>query len=231
MLHPKPKSPSSPDGGGAAPLSARGHSVPPPSASSPSAAPLSARDAASARRPAPGPEPASVREPRSSGAVRRILVVDDNPAVHEDFRKILCPAEPNHALAALEDKLFADAGARPEPDLPFRVDTALQGRDAHALVVRALRMHEPYALAFVDMRMPPGWDGIETIQHIRKDDPAIELVICSAYSEYSWMEVKGRLGLPTLQFLPKPFHSRDVLALAWSLSTRWVQRHADLAPG
>jgi CheY-like chemotaxis protein len=167
----------------------------------------------------------------SPDTVRRILVVDDNAAVHGDFRKILCPAEPNHALDELESKLFADTSTRTPPKLPFSVDAATQGREGHAMVLQALRTNDPYALAFVDMRMPPGWDGIETIQHIQKDDPAIEIVICSAYTEYSWKEVIERLKRPSIQFLPKPFHSRDVLELAWALTTKWLRQRRAAVPG
>src|SRR5688572_19438976 len=93
---------------------------------------------------------------------RRILVIDDNRAIHEDFRKIFAPAD--HAsskLNALEASLF-DAPA-PTQQLPqFQIDSAFQGKEGWERVGEASAEGRPYAMAFVDVRMPPGWDGIET---------------------------------------------------------------------
>jgi CheY-like chemotaxis protein len=109
--------------------------------------------------------PASPRFP--SDAVRRVLVVDDNRAIHEDFRKVLCPGGPSHQrLRALENSLFGAAEAPPPPTSGFIVDTASQGQEALDAVERMLRAKTPYALAFIDMRMPPGWDGVETSARI-----------------------------------------------------------------
>ena len=96
-------------------------------------------------------------------------------------------------------------------------------------MARAKRSGRPYALAFVDMRMPPGWDGIETAANMWKEDPDLEIVICSAYSDYSWNDAIRRLRRPDLRLLMKPFQSKDVLDLAWSLTGRWMRRKA--APG
>jgi DNA-binding NtrC family response regulator len=102
------------------------------------------------------------------------------------------------------------------------VDFASQGREGFEAVRRMLKVKTPYALAFVDMRMPPGWDGIETSARIWEADPAIQIVICSAYSDYSWHEVVRRLNRPGLRLLQKPFDTKDVLDLAWSLTTKWL---------
>jgi YesN/AraC family two-component response regulator len=74
--------------------------------------------------------------------------------------------------------------------------------------------------------MPPGWDGVETIVRMLEKDPDLEVVICSAYSDYSWHEVIRRVNRPGLRLLKKPFESKDVLDLAWSLTTRWLRRRA-----
>jgi len=87
-----------------------------------------------------------------------------------------------------------------------------------------MKAKTPYALAFVDMRMPPGWDGIETAVHIWEEDPAIQIVICSAYSDYSWNEVVRRVNRPGLRLLHKPFDAKDVLDLAWTMTTKWLNR-------
>src|SRR6185312_1244952 len=118
----------------------------------------------------------------------RILVIDDNTAIHDDFRKILCVS--SSELGNLESELFEE---KPRAErIPFRVDTASQGKEALGLVERAVRDDSPYSLAFVDIRMPPGWDGVETLERIWKVCPEMQAVICSAYSDYSWDAINAR---------------------------------------
>ncbi|WP_394822093.1 response regulator [Pendulispora albinea] len=157
---------------------------------------------------------------------RRILVVDDNAAIHEDFRKVLCPLPADPSLGSLESALFGGGGPVPQrdPTLEYVVDYASQGQAGYDMVVRARERGRPYALAFVDMKMPPGWDGVETIKHMIGKDPDLEVVICSAYSDYSWHDVIRRLNRTGLRLLKKPFDSKDVLDLAWSLTSRWLRR-------
>ena len=100
----------------------------------------------------------------------RILVVDDLAAIHDDFRKILAPAAEPVALHETAAALFGPASAA-APLVSFPLDSALQGQEALHLVERAIAAGQPYALAFVDMRMPPGWDGLETIRRLWAADP------------------------------------------------------------
>lgn len=158
-----------------------------------------------------------------SDRVRRVLVVDDNPAIRADFMKVLCPTGPSHErLKALEASVFGGAEAAPAQTGGFLVDAASQGREALEAVERMVRAKTPYALAFIDMRMPPGWDGVETSARIWQADPAIQIVICSAYSDYSWHDVIRRLQRPDLRFLQKPFEAKDALELAYSLTSKWL---------
>jgi CheY-like chemotaxis protein len=166
----------------------------------------------------------------SGDRVRRVLVVDDNPAIRDDFMRILCPSGPSHRkLKALEASLFGDKEVVEAPVGGFLVDAASQGREALDAVVRMAREGAPYALAFIDMRMPPGWDGAETAARIRQADPAIQIVICSAYSDYSWHEVIKRVQRPDLRFLQKPFEAKDALELAYSLTSKWLQSRSKMA--
>src|SRR5690606_27038348 len=81
----------------------------------------------------------------------------------------------------------------------------------------------PFSMAFVDMRMPPGWDGIETIARIWSVDPRIQIVICTAYSDLSWGEIIERLGHnDRLLLLKKPFDNAEVYQLAAALSEKWL---------
>jgi CheY-like chemotaxis protein len=158
---------------------------------------------------------------------RRILLIDDNPAIHQDFRKIFGrPASSETALSESEAALFGPAkAARARPE--FRIDSALQREQGVDLVRQALRDKRPYALAFVDVRMPPGCDGIETIIRLWEADPAVQIVICTAHSDYSWEETLERLGrADSFIVLKKPFDSIEVLQLAEALTEKWrLARH------
>lgn len=153
---------------------------------------------------------------------RRVLVVDDNQAIHGDFIKILCGnAARSSELLAAERLLLGEAAAsvsRPT----FEVDTALQGQEGVARVAQALKEQRPYAMAFIDMRMPPGWDGLETIEHLWKLDPHVQIVICSAHSDYDWTEVLARLDHnDKLLVIKKPFEPIEVLQCANALTRKW----------
>jgi PAS domain S-box-containing protein len=154
----------------------------------------------------------------------RILVVDDNPSIHDDFRKILCPvqSQAGSELASLEADLFGEA-PQETPAAAFEMDSAFQGQEALTKVKAADEEGRPYSLAFMDVRMPPGWDGIETISKIWKEYPAIQVVICTAYSDYSWNDILCRLGeSDSLVILKKPFDNVEVLQLAHTLTKKWV---------
>jgi len=153
---------------------------------------------------------------------RRILVIDDNRAIHQDFQKILSPGVClNPPLAETEASLFGESP--PQKQGPaFEIDSAFQGQDGLALIQRALKEKRPFAMAFVDVRMPPGWDGIETIARIWKEYPDLQVVVCTAYSDYSWEEMVTRLGhSDRLVILKKPFDNVEVLQLASALTEKW----------
>jgi signal transduction histidine kinase len=153
---------------------------------------------------------------------RRILVVDDNRTIHQDFRKILCPSRSrDSALDEMEASLFGHTEQHTQT-LNFEVDSAFQGEEALLMARAARQQGKPYALAFVDIRMPPGIDGVETTSRLWKDDPDIQVVICSAYADYSWEEMMQRLGLSQrLLILRKPFDGIEVRQLAFALTEKW----------
>jgi PAS domain S-box-containing protein len=159
----------------------------------------------------------------SSASQPRILIVDDNPSIHEDFRKILGPKAPSHLrLQDAESALFGPSAA-PAERAGFRIDSAFQGQQALTLVQKALGEKDPYVLAFVDVRMPPGWDGVETLDRIWQCAPELQAVICTAYSDYSWDEMTRRLGqADNLLILKKPFETVEVLQMANALAQKWV---------
>jgi diguanylate cyclase (GGDEF)-like protein len=157
-------------------------------------------------------------------ANRRILVIDDNAAIHLDFRKVLSAQAEHSAQAALdvlEGDLFGEtvaAAVRPN----FDVDSAHQGQEGVEMANRARAEGRPYAMAFVDMRMPPGWDGLQTIERLWATDPDVQVVICSAHTDYDWTEVVARLGhSDRLLVLRKPAEPIEVLQCATALSRKW----------
>jgi len=159
-------------------------------------------------------------------ANRRILIIDDNPAIHEDFRKILCRRDSQPpGFADMQASLFGPEPAESRP-VVFEIDSAFQGEEGLCKIQHALAEKRPYALAFVDIRMPPGWDGVETVGRIWKCDPSIQTVICTAFSDYSWGAMTRKLGeSDNLVILKKPFESIEVLQLAHAFTRKWDLNH------
>ncbi len=152
----------------------------------------------------------------------RILVIDDNRAIHEDIRKVLSvDDEGDAALDVMEADLFGEALSK-RSRRGFEIDSAYQGQEGLQLVARSLREQRPYSVAFVDVRMPPGWDGIETISHLWKEDPDLQMVICTAYSDHSWEDIVKTLGQSDrLLILKKPFDNVELLQTTHALSHKW----------
>jgi PAS domain S-box-containing protein len=156
----------------------------------------------------------------------RILIVDDNTAIHADVRKILgAPAEEDSALDREAAELFGLKSTE-TTTTAFEIDSAFQGQEGLEMVQSAHAEGRPYAMAFIDVRMPPGWDGIETIQRIWKEHPDLQVVICTAYSDYSWEEMIRKVGnTDKLVILKKPFDNIEVLQLAHTLTQKWTLSH------
>lgn len=169
-------------------------------------------------------ESASTSQSTGQPARCRILIIDDNPAIHEDIRKILTgPGRRDGALEEMSAELFGESEPRSDLSALFQVDSALQGQEGLQLVERGVAAGQPYMLAFVDVRMPPGWDGIETIEHLWAVDPALQVVLCTAYSDHSWREISRRLHrLDGWLVLKKPFDSIEVLQCAHALTNKWL---------
>ncbi len=156
---------------------------------------------------------------RRSRSTHRILVIDDKQGIHEDFRKILCADRASSSrLEEMEAALFET-----QPPLgmqsKFVIDSAFQAEEGLARVHHALQEGHPYEIAFVDVRMPPGSDGIEITPKLWAADPSLPVVICTAYADYSWEEIFARIGITDRMFiLKKPFDRDEVLQLAHALT-------------
>jgi len=154
----------------------------------------------------------------------RILIVDDNESIHEDFKKILLEEEDREEeeLSILGKKLFSEQEEKKKKEeitkVNYEIHNAYQGEEAIQKVKDAEKLNKPYALIFMDVRMPPGINGIEAISRIWQIDPYIEMVICTAYSDYSWDDIIQKVGqTDKLLFLKKPFYSVEVKQIALSM--------------
>lgn len=155
---------------------------------------------------------------------QRILLVDDTTTIHDDFRKILCPGGASSNDLANARAAFFGGAAEPkeESTKTYELTSAYQGQEAYELVKAAGAKGEPFSVAFVDVRMPPGWDGIQTIKEIWKVDPDLHCVICTAYSDYSWDETVAELGhTDKLLILKKPFDSAEIRQVASAFTAKW----------
>jgi PAS domain S-box-containing protein len=164
---------------------------------------------------------------------RRVLVIDDNLQIHADFRKILLggirgPSRGDarwKLLNEFEKSIFGDSTtseAHRALLCGFEVDSAQQGEEGLGMFTAALAAGRPYAMAFVDMRMPNGWDGVQTIEELWKKDPTVQVVICTAYSDRTWEQIIGRLGRRDgLLILKKPFDDAELCQAACAMTEKW----------
>jgi CheY-like chemotaxis protein len=180
----------------------------------------------------------SEKEKRRAGP--RILIVDDLERIHDDYRLILGGEDErlvsgrqllDEVSSLLNDTGEASKIAEQPRQLEravFRLHSAYQGQEALELVRAAQAEGDPFRVAFVDMRMPPGWDGLFTIEKIREIDTEIQIVICSAYSDYSWREIQERSGRSEdVLVLKKPFDTTEVYQMASALSEKWERRRGE----
>jgi len=156
------------------------------------------------------------------GGRPRILVVDDNTSIHEDYRKILAPAPTaREGLDRVEASLFGVERSSWLPRRECELDSAFQGQEALEKVRAAVHGGRPYSMAFMDVRMPPGWDGVETTVRLWGVDPDLQVVLCTAYADYSMEDLSSRLGhSDRFVILKKPFDVAEVRQLANALTRK-----------
>ena len=155
---------------------------------------------------------------------RRILVVDDNDAIHKDVDAILGKSQKSYEsdLLDMESELFGDTDTLVEEAVTYYIDHAYSGEEAIEAIEKASANGDPYSLVFMDVRMPSGIDGIEAIDKIWERFPQTEMVICTAYSDFSWTEIQRKLGhTDHLLFMKKPFDATALRQTALSLTTKW----------
>ncbi|WP_075081719.1 HD domain-containing phosphohydrolase [Mariniblastus fucicola] len=153
----------------------------------------------------------------------RILAIDDNPSIHEDYKKVLIPRKSHDGLRETEALLFGeDSAAAPKERFTYTIDSAFQGQNGLQMVAEASESGRPYSVALIDVRMPPGWDGVETAQRIWEIAPDLPIVLCTAYSDYGWEEISDRLPRSDqLLILKKPFEPFELRQIVASQVSRW----------
>ena len=151
----------------------------------------------------------------------KILAIDDDPYIIDVYQKILSkPYESNDSGIDALSQLLSTPVARDNPNFSF--DSATQGEEGYHKVLQAGKENKPYSLVFIDMRIPPGWDGLKTAREIRKVDKFIQIVIITAFSEASISDINAEVGYTErLLFLKKPFDVDEILQMADSLCMRW----------
>lgn len=160
-----------------------------------------------------------------SELTRRILIVDDQESIHADLKKILAPEKESSRFDELANSIFEDEiDTLVNHKMPiYEFDDAYQADEAIELIDKAMQSDKPYALVIMDFRMPPGMNGVDAIAAIWKKYPEIEMVICTAFSDYSWSDIHKHLGLTDkLQFIRKPFDYTSMKQLVLSLTQKWV---------
>ncbi len=155
----------------------------------------------------------------------RILVIDDDLDIWEAYRAILAPQQLEDEFRARKKikELVAGTGKDSLAEQEnFEVSFASQGQEGFQLVEKSLQEDRPFAIAFIDVRMPPGWDGMETAVQIRSIDPDIEIVIVTAYADRSRDEIAQAVTPPhKLLYLRKPFDLDELKQIALSLTAKW----------
>src|ERR1700722_5009632 len=165
----------------------------------------------------------------------RVLIADDEAEVRDAYRDILSDTDMSSETAvfhnlrerlfskAAQDKLARNLSANDTTFIPAFCD----GAEAAVAAVRdALGAEKPFAVVFLDMRMPPGPDGVWAAARIRELDPAVEIVMCTAYSDVDPRDF-GAMVPPEekLSYLQKPFHPQEIRQMTISLSSKWRSEH------
>jgi len=158
---------------------------------------------------------------------RRILLIDDDRDVHEQFRAILnVPAEPDINQLTPSPKQFDTDDNTGQDGDRFLVDSEYQGDTGYQRVLEEEIAGSPYALAFIDDNMPPGLDGIETVRKIWADSPDLEIVLLLTNTEYSYEHIIGALGTSEqLYVVRKPLDPLEIKQLTTLLTRKWSFKH------
>jgi len=157
----------------------------------------------------------------------RLLLIDDQEQVHQAYRMVFAHPETDGE----HEPLWAESLGRCGPDkhsavlrperFGFALTHAKQGEEAIELCRAAQAVDQPFDVAFVDMRMPPGIDGFDTIERLWQIDALLQVVICTAFTDYASSQLVQRFGYKdNLLLLKKPFAAEEAFQMAVSLTQK-----------
>ena len=153
----------------------------------------------------------------------RVLIVDDEAGIHSDFKDMLNPNRRRTLTAALAETFRDKVPEHKTVFLPnFELLHATSGEEAQDIICTAKASNRPIAVAYIDVRMPPGIDGVEAIRRIRQIETDVEMVIMTAYTDKTLPEiVRDMKLLNKLLYIRKPFAPEEVQQITLSLVERW----------
>lgn len=155
-------------------------------------------------------------------------MVDDDEEIHKDFLKILSPFRLTHLdkeLASIERRIFDEPERKPSPFalIEYQIDKAFRAERALEMILEARNAGRPYALVFTDVRIPPGIDGVQLVRKILEKAPDTQVVIVTAFSDYTWEEMTQFFGwTDRLLILRKPVDPITVKQVALMLTRKWT---------
>ena len=156
----------------------------------------------------------------------RILVADDEPEILDLYQYVFSPGKISDAQFAGTDesigKIFGKTKDKKTFRTTFETVFCRQGDDAVEAVKASLKENRPFSVAFLDVRMPPGPDGIQVAEQIRILDPNIEFVVVTGYSDVQPEEIAARVQpAQKLFYIQKPFHPQELTQLTSALGSKW----------
>ncbi|MDE0034226.1 MAG: sigma 54-interacting transcriptional regulator [Deltaproteobacteria bacterium] len=151
---------------------------------------------------------------------RRVLIVDDQKEIHDDFAETLNARRFSTWLDDPATAFLDDEESQVFPDLELL--HARSGEAGCDIVKAGKQRGRPVAVAYVDIRMPPGMDGVETTCRMREIDADIEIVIMTAFTDKPVSEIIGSLErLHKVLYIRKPFASDEIQQITLSLIGKW----------
>ncbi len=157
----------------------------------------------------------------------RVLIADDEPAVLDAYKRIFngsgnAAKSPDKSMSDLRAKLFGNAGSKPkQTHMDFIVEYTQGAEEALEAVRTARETRRPFSMAFLDMRMPPGPDGVWAAREIRAIDPNLDIVMATAYSDVDPREISDQVPpVDKIFYVQKPFHPYEVRQLALALGRK-----------
>lgn len=153
--------------------------------------------------------------------MNNIIFIDDEINILESYKSIFKKNKPASKLLGLADEFLGESSSKafdPFDEVDFNILTADQGLVGVELVKKMAEQGNPLKVAFIDMRMPPGINGLETAKMIRGIDSKIEIVLVTAYSDVDFKTISQEIGAhDKLLYLKKPFDTQEIKQIALNL--------------